>query len=71
MMGLVHCAKKQLLKEKIKKKLDAKMGAKLDQVADLLVDAMLEEYKSGRASKERCEELNKKLIEIFSGKKQQ
>lgn len=71
MMSLVHCAKKKLLKEKIMKKLDAKMGAKLDQVAGLLVDAMLEEYKEGRANKERKAELNKKLIEIFSGKPQQ
>lgn len=68
MLGLVHCAKKELLKEKIKTKLNAKMGPKLDKVADLLVDAMLEEYKAGRASKERRSELEKKMIEIFSGK---
>lgn len=69
MIGLVHCAKKELMKEKVKAKLNAKMGNKLDKVADLLVDAMLEEYKAGRASKERREELQKKMIEIFSGKK--
>ena len=68
MLRLVHCAKKELLKEKIKTKLNAKMGTKLDQVADLLVDAMLENYKAGRASKERCAELEKKIGEIFSGK---
>ena len=68
MMGLVHCAKKELLKEKIKAKLDKKMGKKLDKVADLLVDAVFEEYKAGRASNERRAELEKKMIEIFSGK---
>lgn len=67
MIGLVHCAKKELLKEKIKAKLETKMGSKLDKVADLLVEAVFEEYKAGREDKERRSELEKKLIEIFSG----
>lgn len=66
MIGLVHCAKKELLKEKIKAKLETKMGSKLDKVADLLVEAMFEEYKAGREDKERRSDLEKKLIEIFS-----
>ena len=68
MMGLVHSAKRELLKEKIKAKLEAKMGAKLDKVADLLVEAVFEEYKAGRVTNERRAELEKKMIEIFSGK---
>ncbi|MGR3318417.1 MAG: hypothetical protein ACUZ8O_08030 [Candidatus Anammoxibacter sp.] len=68
MMGLVHRAKRELLKEKIKAKIDAKMGKKLDKVADLLVEAVFEEYKAGRVTKERRAELEKKMIEIFSGK---
>lgn len=68
MIGLVHRAKKELLKEKIKTIIEAKMGTKLDKVAGLLVDAMFEEYKTGRANKERRSELEKKLIEIFSEK---
>ena len=65
MLGLVHCAKKELLKEKMKKSLDKQIGKKLDKVADLLVDAMLEEYKAGRASDERRVEIQNKLLEIY------
>lgn len=68
MLGLVHCAKKELLKEKIKGKLEARMGAKLDKVADLLVEAMFEEYEAVREGKERHLELEKRLQEIFSQK---
>ena len=68
MMGLVHCAKRELLKEKMKAKIDKKMGKKLDKVADLLVEAVFEEYKAGRVTNERRAELEKKMIEIFSGK---
>ncbi len=68
LLKIVHCAKKQLLKEKIKANLEEKIGTKLDKVADLLVNTMLEEYKSGRESKERRDALGKKLGEIFSEK---
>lgn len=69
MLGLVHCAKKELLKEKMKKSLNKKIGKKLDKVAELLVDAMLEEYKAGRASDERKAELQNKLLEIYKEEK--
>lgn len=70
MMGLVHRAKKELLKEKMKTKLEAKMGQKLDKAADLLVDAMLEEYRLKKEDKKLREELQKKLKEIFSNEGQ-
>ncbi len=64
MMGLVYCAKKELLKEKIKGKLQKKVGKQLDEIADLFVNALVDQQASGADPKKGYEELGKKLREI-------
>ncbi|MDN3512382.1 MAG: hypothetical protein NG784_13915 [Candidatus Jettenia sp.] len=65
MFALVHCAKKELLKEKMKAHLEARIGEKLDKVADLFVNAMMDKYKEMRKCEKKHDEYEQKLKEIF------
>lgn len=71
MIALVKRAKRELLKEKMKANLEAKIGKKLDGVADLFVNAMIDEYKEKyekmREFKEKHDEYEQRLREIFEG----
>lgn len=69
MIGLVHKAKKQLLKEKIKKKLDKKMGAELNKLADLLVNTVFDAHKRGGLTKEDIAGLETALKDHCAAKK--